>query len=117
MHTRPQRISTSLQKRAEKGNRQAHIHTYSLAYTNTHTETLTHSLKAGTFYFMKGQTILTSQLANVPHTQKRTQTHIHTHAHAHAYTHALNAFIFRFRKGQKKKYTALAHIHTCSLAP
>ena len=33
--THPQRISTSLQKRAEKDNRQAHIHTCSLARTRT----------------------------------------------------------------------------------
>ena len=39
---------------------------------------------------MKGQIILTAQLANVLHAQKRTQTHMHTRARADIHTRPLH---------------------------
>ena len=58
MHTCPQHINISLQKRQKK-----------IYRTSTHTYELAHSVPANT------------------HTHARTHIHIHTHRHTHAHTH------------------------------
>ena len=60
---------------------------------------------------MKGQKILTSLLANIPHIQqKRTQTHIHTHARAriHARPHRIKISL---QKKAEKLLRTSTHIY------
>ena len=86
-------------------------------HKHTHRETCTHSLKAGTFYFherTKNFNLTTGKRT----TYTKTYTNIHTHTRARARIHTRPQRInILLQKRAEKKYTALAHIHRCSLAP